>query len=75
MGDLSYAMDLGNLHHYIVDSPMDLDDLKYLDNVMSRNRKMWGTKPVIATEMGMYIGDGYTFGANAIGEKIQADGF
>ena len=23
----------------------------------------------------MYIGDGYTFGANAIGEKIQGDGF
>jgi hypothetical protein len=72
MGDLSHAMDLGNLHLYFTRLPIDVDGM---DRHLRQTRRMTGSRPLIATESNFIIGDGYRYGANREGERAQASGY
>ncbi len=72
MGDLSYAMDLGNLHIYFVDLPIDVYGM---DRHLRGTRVMTGSKSLICTESNFIIGDGYTYRTDASGEQAQASGY
>lgn len=72
MGDLSYAMDVGNLHIYFVALPIDVYGM---DRHLRKTRVMTGSKPLICTENNFIIGDRYAYGPDGSGEHAQASGY
>ncbi len=72
MGDLSYAMDLGNLHIYFKRLPIDVYGM---DRHLRKTRIMTGSKPLICTESNFIIGDRYSYRADGAGRRAQASGY
>ncbi|HSH58309.1 MAG TPA: hypothetical protein VK988_01460, partial [Acidimicrobiales bacterium] len=72
MGDLSHAMDLGNLHIYFRNLPIDVYGMHHH---LRQTRIISGTKPLICTESNFIIKDGYPYADDARGEQAQASGY
>lgn len=64
MGDLSDFLDLGNLHYYDVDDPLDL---YAIDWELRHNRLLVGDRQLVATEANFIVYDG-----SRSSEEIQA---